>query len=192
VSRDLDEHLSAIAEGDAEAFGLWMAGGETPLRSSLARFASQLDVEAVLQETLLRVWQVAPRFEPDGRANGLLRLAFRIARNLALDELRRLRARPTDFDALERAMAAAEQAAQPLEPDPALRRIIEGCRRALPRKPASALAARLASGVARADSELASELGMRLNTFLQNITRARRLLQACLERQGVDLEAWLT
>ena len=28
---------------------------------------------------------------------------------------------------------------------------------------------------------------MRLNTFLQNFTRARRQLAECLERQGVDL-----
>jgi hypothetical protein len=29
---------------------------------------------------------------------------------------------------------------------------------------------------------------MRLNTFLQNVTRARRLLAQCLRRGGVDLE----
>lgn len=28
---------------------------------------------------------------------------------------------------------------------------------------------------------------MRTNTFLQNITRARTLLAACLERAGIDL-----
>jgi hypothetical protein len=29
---------------------------------------------------------------------------------------------------------------------------------------------------------------MRLNTFLQNFTRARRLLRKCLERHGVNIE----
>jgi hypothetical protein len=62
------------------------------------------------------------------------------------------------------------------------------CREKLPRKPAMALQARL-SGSFRPDHELASGLGMTLNTFLQNFTRARRLLAECLTRHGVDLEA---
>ena len=42
-----------------------------------------------------------------------------------------------------------------------------------------------------ADSVLAVQLGMTLNTFLQNVTRARKLLAACLERHGVQLETVL-
>jgi RNA polymerase sigma-70 factor (ECF subfamily) len=34
---------------------------------------------------------------------------------------------------------------------------------------------------------LAERLGMRLNTFLQNFTRARKLLAECLEKRKVDL-----
>ena len=67
---DLDVHLSAIVSGDPEAFGRWVAGCELRLRRSLASFAGSVDVEAVLQETLLRVWQVAPRLEPDGNPVG--------------------------------------------------------------------------------------------------------------------------
>ena len=66
--------------GDADAFARWMAGVEHPLRAGLRRFAGQVDAEAVLQETLLRIWQVAPRFVPDGRPDGLVRLGHRIAR----------------------------------------------------------------------------------------------------------------
>jgi len=32
---------------------------------------------------------------------------------------------------------------------------------------------------------------MRTNTFLQNVTRARKLIAECLERHGVDLAAEL-
>jgi hypothetical protein len=32
---------------------------------------------------------------------------------------------------------------------------------------------------------------MRLNTFLQNVTRARKFLAECLKTSGVDLEAEL-
>jgi DNA-directed RNA polymerase specialized sigma24 family protein len=179
---DLDQHLPAIAAGDTGAFARWMAGSEAALRMSLRGFATVVDVEAVVQEALLRVWQVAPRFAPDGRPNGLLRLAVRIARNLAVSEARRARAAPLPDGGDEALMAPA------LDPDPLLRKVIEDCRDKLPDKPASALAARLASAGQAPDEELARGLAMRLNTFLQNVTRARRLLADCLKLRGVDLE----
>src|SRR5262245_66019536 len=88
---DLDPYLPGIALGDEDSFAAWIAGAEGPLRRSLRRFAAAVDTESVVQETLLRIWQVARRCEPDGRPNSLLRLAFRIARNLAVDETRRRR-----------------------------------------------------------------------------------------------------
>ncbi|HZJ63730.1 MAG TPA: hypothetical protein VFD36_09475, partial [Kofleriaceae bacterium] len=126
---DLDVHLAAIVAGDTRAFGSWMAGAEPRVRDSLRSFAQVLDVEAVLQETLLRVWQVAPRFVPDGRADSLVRLAVRIGRNLAVSEVRRTRATPVADDDLERVLAAAEA---PRAPDPMLRRAIGECRDKLP------------------------------------------------------------
>jgi DNA-directed RNA polymerase specialized sigma24 family protein len=188
---DLDEHVSRIRDGDADAFGRWLAGAEGTLRLSLRSFASQVDTEAALQEALLRVWQVAPRFEPDGRPNGLLRLGIRIARNVAISERRRLHGTRADEGAADAeldAMALLERAGVP---DPLLRRVIADCRSELPDKPALALDARLASGGAEADDVLAERLSMRKNTFLQNFTRARKLLADCLRRHGVDLDAEL-
>ncbi len=181
---DLDVHLAAIIDGDTRAFGAWLAGAEPRVRDSLRSFARVIDVEAVLQETLLRVWQVAPRLVPDGRANGLLRLAIRIGRNLAVSEVRRTRATPTDAAGLDAALAAAEA---PAPPDPMLRRAIGECRDKLPARPRQALDARLASAGGQADDDLAASLGMRLNTFLQNVTRARQLLADCLARRGVTV-----
>jgi hypothetical protein len=43
-------------------------------RGSLRSFAERVDVEAVVQAALVRVWQVAPRVRPDGRPEPLLRL----------------------------------------------------------------------------------------------------------------------
>jgi RNA polymerase sigma-70 factor (ECF subfamily) len=185
---DLDAHLAGIAAGEADAFARWLAGAERRLRASLASFAARVDTEAVMQETHLRVWQVAPRFVADGRPDGLLRLAIRIGRNLAVSELRRDRLEPADVDGLERAARAWEEAPG-VEPsaDPLLRRAIEECRRRLPRRPAQALAARLESGGIEPDETLAARLLMRKNTFLQNVVRARRLLAECLARRGVDL-----
>jgi RNA polymerase sigma-70 factor (ECF subfamily) len=186
---DLDCHVSAIAAGDAIAFEHWLAGAEQPLRALLRRFAAHVDIEAVLQEALLRTWQVAPRFQADGRENGLLRLAQRIAKNLAIDLARREQHAAGDTrELLEEVIAAPT----PRAPDPFLQRLIAECHAKLPPKPAAALAARIADGGAFADSHLARRLQMATNTFLQNVTRARKLLAECLTKQGVDWRAELT
>jgi DNA-directed RNA polymerase specialized sigma24 family protein len=190
---DLDEHLPRIVAGEVEAFGAWMAGAESRLRDSLRSFAIRVDVESVVQDTLLRVWQTAPRFVADGRDNGLLRLAIRMARNLAVSELRRRRAEPMEIAAIEREAPADDLpgSGAPRVRDPLLARRIEECLGRLPRQPGRALAARLESGGVEPDEALAEGLGMRKNTFLQNVTRARKLIAECLARHGVDLAAEL-
>lgn len=185
---DLDAHLPQIAAGDADAFGRWLAGAEAELRESLRRFAAQVDAEALLQEALLRVWQVAPRLQPDGRPNTLLRLAVRVARNLAVDEARRAGFRaPVGEEDLAALLDALAGEAAPAPPDPLLRRLIARCRERLAARPRAALDARLRAGGAEPDAALAAALGMRLNTFLQNVGRARKALAECLRRGGAAL-----
>jgi RNA polymerase sigma-70 factor (ECF subfamily) len=181
--------VGLIRAGDAGAFARWLAGAEGRLRDSLRGFAAQVDVEAVVQESLLRLWQLAPRFESDGRPEAFLRLAIRIARNLAVDVLRRSRLEPFDADVLERLAASADLVAPGPDrwSDPMLRRAIEDCRARLPDKPAQALQARIDSAGAEPDARLAERLRMRRNTFLQNVVRARRFLADCLRRRGIDL-----
>jgi RNA polymerase sigma-70 factor (ECF subfamily) len=182
---DLDVHLDGIAAGDARAFARWLAGAELRVRASLRSFAAQVDVESVVQEALLRVWQVAPRVQRDGRGDSLLRMAVRIARNLAIDEVRRRR--PTPVADAELVAALEQPIAGEVVGDPLLREQIVKCREQLPRKPGLALTARLEAFGGRPDEELAEQLGMKLNAFLQNFTRARRLLAECLRRAGVEL-----
>ncbi|MBX3155804.1 MAG: hypothetical protein KF773_07385 [Deltaproteobacteria bacterium] len=181
---ELDVHLPAIVAGDKGAFAAWLGGAEGTVRATLRSFARVIDVEAVLQEALLRVWQVAPRFVPDGRPNGLVRLAIRIARNLAISEVRRMRATAADVDVDEVGDADAPEVAAP---DPLLRAAIADCRDKLPPKPRAALDARLASGGTSDDDTLAEGLHMRTNTFLQNFTRARQLIADCLGKRGIHL-----
>jgi RNA polymerase sigma-70 factor (ECF subfamily) len=195
VGRDADEHLAAIAAGDPEAFASWVALCEPPIRMSLLRFAAQLDVESVTQECLLRIWQVAPRVQPDGRPNALLRYGVRIARNLAISELRRRRARPEGHVRLEGdgpgtpdTGASEVESVAPIEPDPRLREIIAQCREQLPKRPAEVLALRLQAQGGRDDHALSASLGMKTNTFLKNFGRARALLRKCLESHGINLE----
>jgi RNA polymerase sigma-70 factor (ECF subfamily) len=179
---DLDLHLAAIIAGDKAAFGRWLAGAEPRVRASLASFATAVDVEAVLQESLVRVWQVAPRFTPDGKPDGLIRFAVRVARNLAISELRRTRTRPVEPADLE-----LVDDVSPTVADPMLRQAIVDCRDKLPPKPREVLDARLAAAGGSDDEDLAEALGMRLNTFLQNFTRARQLLADCLGKKGIEV-----
>lgn len=179
---DLDLHLPLIAAGHRDAFARWMAGAELPMRQSLRSFATRVDVESVMQEALLRTWQIAPRVELDGKPNALLRVSLRIARNLAIDEVRRTRRLcPGDEDI----DASLDFAARAEPPDPMLRKWIRHCHERLPARPALALEARL--DASEPDAAIAARLGMRLNTFLQNFTRARKLLIECLRARGVDI-----
>jgi RNA polymerase sigma factor (sigma-70 family) len=188
-----DPLVVSICAGDATSFARWLAGAEPRLRDSLRSLATRIDVEAVLQEALLRTWQVAPRFVPDGQPDALLRLAVRIARNLAIDTLRRSRLEPLEADELERLVDAAHVAhASDRWSDPLLRRAIDECRRRLPDRPAKALQARLESEGSEPDDRLAERLRMRKNTFLQNIVRARKLLAECLRRRGIDVAVELS
>ncbi len=181
---DLDLERKDIGAGDSAAFGRWLARAEAPLRDSLRPFATRVDVESIVQEALLRVWNHAPEIEPDGRPNALLRWGIRAARNLAISELRRARVDLTAIEALE---ALAGIAPDPPLSDPLLRDRIHRCLAALPRKPAAALAARLGAAGGEPDRVLAARLSMQLNTFLKNVGRARTALRECLRRLGVEV-----
>jgi RNA polymerase sigma-70 factor (ECF subfamily) len=150
-----------------------------------------VDTEAVLQESLLRAWQCAARVVPDGKPNALLRMTVRIARNLAISEVRRHRVRAVSPEVLESASrAAAERDGElpgGLAADPLLRAAIADCVARLPDKARAALLARIGAGAPSTDESLAAALGMIKNTFLQNFTRARQSLLACLQGKGVDV-----
>jgi DNA-directed RNA polymerase specialized sigma24 family protein len=180
---DLDRLLPAIAAGDREAFANWLAQAEPIVRRCLRRFAATVDTEAVLQEALLRTWHSAPRCVPDRQENGLLRLSLRIAHNLAVSETRRHRLAPLAIDDVDHAQLPDDW--EP--PDPLLRQVIVDCMAALPLQPKRAIAARVDDAGSSPDRDLAAALRMKLNTFLQNITRARKLLADCLRGRGVDL-----
>lgn len=181
---DEAQALQQIAAGNTQAFGVWLAAAEAPLRRSLSPFAAFVDTEVVLQEAALRVWQVAPKFVSDGKPEALLRFAKVTARNLAYDELRRTKPVALADEVLR---GALEPSVEPAPPDPLLRKVIALCRSKLPPQPAAALLARLASDGNAHDLQLATALKMSLNTFLQNFTRARKLLLACLKANGVEL-----
>jgi RNA polymerase sigma-70 factor (ECF subfamily) len=185
---DLDQHLAAIVAGDADAFARWVASAEPALRRALRGLAAEVDAESVVQEALIRIWQTAPHFTPDGRPNSLLRFGVRVALNLAVSERRRARSSAVEADMIERLAEEAGAFDPGPAADPILRQRIEACRDQLPERPAQALRERIACAGGEPDERIAARLGMRLNTFLQNFTRARRLLAACLEAHGLRIE----
>jgi RNA polymerase sigma-70 factor (ECF subfamily) len=183
---DLDRELAGIAAGDPESFGRWVAGAEPLLRARLRPLSTRIDAESVLQEVLTRVWTTANRCKRDGRPHALVRYAIRIQHNLAIDELRKARLEATDVDTLERYLMA-EEPSEPGYSDPLMRRLVKGCLELLPPKAQAVVRARWESSGLASDSELAAQLNMKLNTFLQNVTRARKLLADCLRSQGADV-----
>lgn len=180
---EVDRLYAEARAGDLRSFERWMGSVELPIRLSLRRFARAVDVESVVQETLLRMWTLAndPERTLEGE-NASLRFALGVARNLARAEARRT--------GREIALPPEDLPEIPVAPDPppspALRKAILECIEKLPPKPLAAARGRLARAVL-SDRDLAARLGMTVNTFLQNITRARKLILNCLERRGVSL-----
>ncbi len=181
----VDQHFDRVCRGDRRAFEAWLVEVELPLRGSLAPWARAVDVEGIVQETLLRMWLFA---QDRGRElegeDASLRWAMGMARNLARNEARRLRR--------EHLLPTGELPEPVTEgvrlPDPALRRIIRSCLQRLSGRPAKALRARLEDGFSLPDRTLAEALGMKVNTFRQNIVRARRQMASCLSENGAPLE----
>jgi len=180
-----DRAFRLARSGDQEAFAEWMGMIEIPLRRSLQRYARAVDVEVVVQEALMRMWLVArdPARVLEG-SNAPIKFAIRVARNVALEEVRRYRHEL--FVGLDELDHLPQGRVAPDPPDPALARAIKDCMESLPEQPRKALSGRVRDG-GLPDREIAAALRMKINTFLQNVVRARRLLRKCLDRRGVRL-----
>ena len=186
---EVDRAFQRTQRGDHEGFSDWVRLVEIPLRRSLRSFARGVDVEAVVQEGLLRMWVLAPRLSLKG-ANASLRYAVVMTRRLAQQEAKRLGTTESiDPNELERDSDLSIEPDRPA--DPGLRRAILDCIERLPAQPKKALGARLENDGSESDPAIAVRLRMKLNTFLQNIVRARRHLARCLESRGVSLEEFL-
>ncbi len=182
----LDRLFTAARSGDTDAFARWMSLVEIPLRRALSRFSRHVDVEVVVQETLLRMWILAN--DPDRQLEGEnapIRFANVVARNVAEEELRR--SRPTLAVEVDHLDVLPEGRIDPILPDPALKKRIRESIERLPGKLRSAILARIRE-IHLPDKHLAEALRIKLNTFLQSVVRARRSVRECLARKGVRLE----
>jgi RNA polymerase sigma-70 factor (ECF subfamily) len=100
--------MARVAAGDRAAFDLLAARHLLRLRRIALRILDDAPAaEDVAQETMLRAWTGAARFDPSrGTAQAWL---ARIARNLALDQLRRRRPGAAMPEDLEDAAPGAEE-----------------------------------------------------------------------------------
>ena len=185
----VDAEFAEVCAGDPIAFGRWMGRVERPIRLSLRPFSRAVDVEAVVQETLARMWLFATdRGATLTGEDASLRYAIGMARNLARNEARRMRREQhLPPDRLPELVVHPDP-----PPDPGLARAIAECLKNVARRPLEALQVRLRLGHVRSDRELAESVGMSVNAFFQNIVRARKQLATCLEGKGVPLQELLS
>ena len=89
--RDDDALMVATARGDEAAFRMLVERWSPRLLAFLTRaLGRRADAEDLTQETFLRIYRAAPRYQPTGRFAPWL---FRIGGNLARAELRRRKVR---------------------------------------------------------------------------------------------------
>jgi DNA-directed RNA polymerase specialized sigma24 family protein len=143
-----------------------------------------VDTEGIVQEAFTRMWlRSQERMPALTGENASLRSAIVTAANLARNTARKHRREqllpPEDIP-----VGIDPPVAPPL-PDPLLRRIIRKCIDALAGPLRRAMRANLDRNH-RPKPEQAQLAGMTVNTFNQNLVRARRGVDDCLRRNGVD------
>jgi RNA polymerase sigma factor (sigma-70 family) len=177
--------LEAIVRREQEVFKRWFTRCEIRLRLSLRSFAKTVDVEAIVQEAAIRVWQRASTVTPDGRTGFLLRWAITVARNNARNDVKRAGHRLPD-DPSRKVQDPAD-----IMPDLKLRGRIQHCLSELRPNPRRTLDARRSDDGQHSDRELAASTGMTFDTFRKNLERGRSALKQCLRRFGIDVAEYL-
>jgi RNA polymerase sigma-70 factor (ECF subfamily) len=166
--------LARAARGDAAAARALVAR-LAPRVHALARrmLADPAEAEDVTQETMLRLWRVAPDWRSGGAR--VSTWTHRVAANLCLDRLRR---RPS---------VALDAIAEPADPAPApADRLDAAARRAALEAAIDALPDRQRAAIVlrhfeeRANPEIAAALGVSVEAVESLLARARRALAAAL------------
>jgi RNA polymerase sigma-70 factor, ECF subfamily len=166
--------MAAIAEGDEDVFER-LARSLTPVLLRFARAtlaASPAEAEEVVQEALIRLWQQAASWQPDGRISAW---AHRVTYRLCIDRLRRLHP-AIDLDAV------ADNLADPA-PLPGVRlawledvRAVQAAVAALPERQRAAIVLCHFQGLGQA--EAAAVMGLGEEAYESLLARARRRLRA--------------
>ena len=168
---DETDCIARAQRGEVAAFSELVARYQDRIYRFLVRMTrSQEDARELTQETFLSAYEALPRWRPDARLSTWL---FRIARNQAVDRLRR--AQRVEFVALDEALHEQVPADTPT-PEAALqaRQRIAALERALARLPVEHREILLLRDIEDLPYEdIAEVLGISLGTVKSRIARAR-------------------
>ena len=177
----------AIVRRDEDVFKRWLERTQIHLRLSLRSFATVVDVEVVVQETAILAWERTSKIVPDGRPAFLVRWAATVAKNKALNEVKRAQREVPLHESPDQPDPQIERTAA----DPFLRARLHGCRERLPAALRRVIDLILADGGHRSARECAAANGTSYDAFRQNLARGRRALEACLRQYGIEIRKYL-
>ncbi len=179
VIEDLEDLLRSTASGDEAAFeALYRAAAPRLLGLLVRKIGTRDAAEDILQETFVQIWRNAARFDP--ALGAAMAWMATIARNAAVDRLRRLRrdlpmVSLPDMAAIDAlATAPAADALSGSESSSILK-----CLKALEATTRRAIVLSYCYGYTH--DELAKALRLPLGTVKGAIRRSLPLLKACLE-----------
>lgn len=172
-----------VAQGDTKAFRTLSEG----LLPAIYTYASRLlrndaDAQDVAQETFLRVWLNARNYEPKARVSTWV---HSIARNLAIDKIRKSKRRGDHFelDAERDAAPASDRPSQLLEKKLSAQ-AFQDALSLLPERQQSALLLRHEQGLSQ--SEIAVVLACSIDSVESLLKRARQTLKEQLVTNNPD------
>jgi RNA polymerase sigma-70 factor (ECF subfamily) len=169
-----DALLAAYAAGDmAAARALTLRLAPRLIATAAKLLGDRTEAEDVAQETMLRLWRIAPDWRPGAAQPATW--AHRVAVNLCLDRLRRRPTRP-----LEEAEDVADPAPSPLAALEAADRAaaLAAALAALPDRQRVAISLRHFE--ARSNPEIAESLGVSVEAVESLLARGRRALSRAL------------
>ncbi|BBE74118.1 sigma-70 family RNA polymerase sigma factor [Oharaeibacter diazotrophicus] len=176
---DLEALIRRVAAGDRAAFERLYAAASAKLFGIVLRISrDRASAEDVLQETFVRIWRYAPRYEAaSGRP---ITWMASIARNAAIDAVRRRRALDARIspDGDEDALAAVPDETA-LAVDPGDREALRTCLGRLEAEQRDCVLLAYRDGLSR--EELAERFGRPVGTIKTWLHRALARLKDCLE-----------
>ena len=172
--------LAEVAGGDAGA----------PLEELFRRYAGRLYTlglgllgdpglaEELVQESFVRLWRQAPRYDPE--RGTVATFLFALARRIAVDLWRRPSSRPLAADPPTSSWPAFTDVAASVVDGVVVRRALDAL------SPAHRQVIELSYGGGLTQAEIARQVGVPLGTVKTRTYHALRALKLALEAQGVD------
>jgi RNA polymerase sigma factor (sigma-70 family) len=180
TATDSDDALMArLGLRDSDALRLLAdRHAEIPWRIAYRMLADPTEAEDVAQETMLRLWQHADRWQPGGA--GVAAWLTRVATNACLDRIRRRRF--VSDDAVPERADDGLLADEMIEDDE-VRTAVADCIEALPDRQRAAV---ILTYYEEQQNKMAADiLAMQVKAFESLLFRARASLRDCVEGKGV-------